>query len=42
MTQQKLTDLVIIAFESALLKKIEYTYIIEEFISRNTKRMMFK
>ncbi|WVZ88505.1 hypothetical protein U9M48_035022 [Paspalum notatum var. saurae] len=43
MTQQRLTDLAIIALESGLLDKIEYEDIIEEFISRNTKRMkLFK
>jgi hypothetical protein len=40
MTQQRLTDLAIIALESAILEKIEYENIIEGFISRNTKRMM--
>ena len=43
MTQQRLTDLATIALESGLLDKIEYDHIIEEFISRNTKRMkLFK
>jgi len=40
MIQQRLTDLATIALESAVLEKIEYEPIIEEFISRNTKRMM--
>ncbi|OEL13725.1 hypothetical protein BAE44_0025255, partial [Dichanthelium oligosanthes] len=40
MTQQRLTDLATIALESAVLEKIEYEPIIEEFISRNTKRMI--
>jgi len=43
MMQQRLTDLATIALESGLLEKIEYEHIIEEFISRNTKRMkLFK
>jgi hypothetical protein len=41
MTRQRLTDLAIIALESAILEKIQYGDIIEEFISMNTKRMMF-
>ena len=40
MTQQRLTDLAIIALESEVLEKIKYEDIIEDFISRNTKRMM--
>jgi hypothetical protein len=43
MTQQRLTDLATIALESELLDKIEYDHIVEEFISRNTRRMkLFK
>jgi hypothetical protein len=40
MTQQRLTDLATIALESLILQKIEYDHIVEDFISRNTKRMM--
>uniref|UniRef100_A0A453SMN5 HAT C-terminal dimerisation domain-containing protein n=2 Tax=Aegilops tauschii subsp. strangulata TaxID=200361 RepID=A0A453SMN5_AEGTS len=40
MTQQRLTDLATIALESEVLEKIDYEDIIEDFISRNTKRMM--
>ena len=40
MTQQRLIDLATIALESAILEKIEYEHITEDFISRNTKRMM--
>jgi hypothetical protein len=40
MTQQRLTDLATIALESAILEEIEYENIIEDFISRNTRRMM--
>jgi len=39
MTQQRLNDLATIALESGLLEKIDYEHIIEDFISRNTKRM---
>jgi hypothetical protein len=39
MTQQRLNDLATIALESELLEKIDYEYIIEDFISRNTTRM---
>ena len=43
MLQQRLTDLAQISLESELLEKIEYERIIEEFISRNAKRMkLFK
>jgi hypothetical protein len=43
MIQQRLTDLATIALESELLDKIEYDHIVEEFISRNTRRMkLFK
>lgn len=43
MTQLILTHLTTIALESRLFEKIEYEHIIEEFISRNTKRMnLFK
>ena len=41
MTQQRLTDLATIALESNLLDKIDYEDIIEDFITKNTKRMMF-
>ena len=37
MTQQRLIDLATIALESAILEKIEYGDIVEEFISKNTK-----
>ncbi|XP_034594592.1 uncharacterized protein [Setaria viridis] len=40
MTQERLNDLAMIALESDILEKIEYEFIIENFISRNTKRMM--
>uniref|UniRef100_A0A8R7TIA4 HAT C-terminal dimerisation domain-containing protein n=1 Tax=Triticum urartu TaxID=4572 RepID=A0A8R7TIA4_TRIUA len=40
MTQQRLTDLATIAPESNLLDKIDYEDIIEDFITKNTKRMM--
>jgi hypothetical protein len=40
MTQQRLTDLATIALERAILEEIEYENIIEDFISRNTRRMM--
>jgi hypothetical protein len=43
MTQQRPNDLATIALESGLLDKIEYDHIVEEFISRNTRRMkLFK
>ena len=43
MTQQRLNDLATVALESELLEKIDYEDIIEDFISKNTKRMsMFK
>ncbi|XP_066313482.1 uncharacterized protein [Miscanthus floridulus] len=41
MTQQRLNDLATIALESGLLEKIGYEHIIEDFISRNTKRMKY-
>ncbi|XP_066375233.1 uncharacterized protein [Miscanthus floridulus] len=40
MTQERLNDLAIIALEGELLEKIDYEHIIEDFISKNTKRMM--
>ena len=40
MTQESLNDLSIIALESDMLENIDYESIIENFISRNTKRMM--
>jgi hypothetical protein len=43
MTQQRLTDLATITLERELLDKIEYDHIVEEFISRNIRRMkLFK
>jgi hypothetical protein len=43
MTQERLNDLAIIALESRILEKIDYEHIIEDFISKNTKRMkLFK
>ena len=41
MTQQSLNDLATIALESEVLEKIDYEDIIEDFISKNTKRMKF-
>ncbi|XP_066398375.1 uncharacterized protein [Miscanthus floridulus] len=41
MTQQRLNDLATIALESGLLEKIDYEHIIEDFISRNTKKMKY-
>jgi hypothetical protein len=40
MTQERLNDLAIIALEGEMLEKIDYEHIIEDFISKNTKRMM--
>ena len=40
MTQQRLNDLATIALESEVLDKIDYEDIIEDFISKNTKRMI--
>jgi hypothetical protein len=40
MKQQRLTDLAMISLESEELEKIKYEHLIEDFISRNTKRMM--
>ncbi|XP_066354822.1 uncharacterized protein [Miscanthus floridulus] len=40
MTQERLNDLAIIALEGELLEKIDYEHIIEDFISKNIKRMM--
>ncbi|KAJ1254500.1 hypothetical protein BS78_K048800 [Paspalum vaginatum] len=43
MTQERLNALAIIALECGMLEKIDYEYIIEDFISKNTKRMaLFK
>ncbi|XBH75887.1 hypothetical protein VPH35_102613 [Triticum aestivum] len=39
MTQQRLNDLATIALESEVLEKIDYEDILEDFISKNTKRM---
>ncbi|XBH96765.1 hypothetical protein VPH35_087086 [Triticum aestivum] len=41
MTQQRLNDLATISLESEVLEKIDYEDIIEDFISKNTKRMKF-
>jgi len=38
MTQQRLNDLATIALESEVPEKIDYEHIIEDFISRNTKK----
>jgi hypothetical protein len=40
MTQERLNDLAIIALEGEMLENIDYEHIIEDFISKNTKRMM--
>ena len=40
MKQERLNALAIITLESGMLEKIEYEYIIEDFISKNTKRIM--
>jgi hypothetical protein len=40
MTQERLNELATIALENDVLEKIKYEDIIEDFISRNTKRMM--
>ena len=40
MTQERLNSLATIALESGLLDKINYEHVIEDFISKNTKRMM--
>jgi len=40
MTQERLNDLAIIALEGEMLEKIDYEHIIEDFISKNTTRMM--
>jgi hypothetical protein len=40
MTQQRLNDLATISLESEVLEKIDYEDIIEDFISKNPKRMM--
>jgi hypothetical protein len=40
MTQERLNDLAIIALEGEILEKIDYEHIIEDFISKNTTRMM--
>ncbi|PVH37071.1 hypothetical protein PAHAL_6G235900 [Panicum hallii] len=39
-TQERLNDLAIIALEGEMLEKIDYECIIEDFISKNTKKMM--
>jgi len=41
MTQQRLNDLATIALESGLPENIDYEHIIEDFISRNIKRMKY-
>jgi hypothetical protein len=40
MTQERLNSLATIAIESEMLEKIDYEYIIEDFISKNTHRIM--
>jgi hypothetical protein len=40
MTQQRVNYLATIALESEVLEKIDYEDIIEDFISKNPKRMM--
>ena len=40
LTQERLNDLAMIVLESDILEKIDYESIIENFISRNTKRML--
>jgi hypothetical protein len=40
MTQERLSGLATIALESDILEKINYNAMIEDFISRNTRRMM--
>ena len=40
MTQERLNGLATIALENDILEKINYEDIIEDFISRNTRRMM--
>jgi uncharacterized protein YeeX (DUF496 family) len=40
MTLQRLNDLATISLESEVLEKIDYEDLIEDFISKNTKRMM--
>jgi hypothetical protein len=40
MTQERLNDLAMLALESDMLQKIDYECIIENFILRNTKRMV--
>jgi hypothetical protein len=42
MTQERLNDLAMIALESDLLEKIDYESIIENFISRKKRMMLFK
>jgi hypothetical protein len=40
MTQERLNGLATIAIENDVWEKIKYEYIIEEFISKNSRRMM--
>jgi hypothetical protein len=40
MTRQSLTDLSMALLESEELENIQYEHLIEDFISRNTKRML--
>jgi hypothetical protein len=40
MTQERLNALAVIAIESDMLEKIDYEDIIEDFISKNTMRIM--
>lgn len=43
MTQERLNALALIALESGMPEKIDYEYIIEDFISKNAKRIsLFK
>jgi hypothetical protein len=43
MTQERLNAPALMALESGMLEKIDYEYIIEDFISKNAKRIsLFK
>jgi hypothetical protein len=39
--QERLNALALVALENGMLDKIEYEYIIEDFISKNAKRISF-
>jgi hypothetical protein len=39
--QERLNALVLIALKSGILEMIDYEYIIEDFISKNAKRILF-